>query len=181
MNEIIVMFNSNEAAQHRTNLSGWVSRNGRYYGSDERAARYDGCTHVTCEDCGQPVERGRLICSDCEEKRDIKKYNSLPKEVWNEEGGIYSDAIDEYFWSWDEVEDYCGDEGIEEGDLRLIICVPQYLPLLDSSDFGCDELPEDGELPNRVINAIEDLNRVIKESGPVSWLPGNKAAIRKLV
>jgi len=78
----MVMFNSDQAAQFRTNLSGWVSRNGRYFGNDERAARYDGCTHTICEDCGNPVDRGYLICQECREKRDKSKYDAMPK-VWN--------------------------------------------------------------------------------------------------
>jgi hypothetical protein len=177
----VVMFNSDESAKFVTNVSGWVSRNGRFYGNDERTARYDGCTHRPCGNCGEPTEKSWLICPDCREKKDIEKYKSMPKEVWNEEGGLYSDSHDKYFWSWDEVEDYCGDEDIKEEDLRLIICIPQYLPLLDKSDYGSDELPEDHELPDEVIKAIDDFNKIIKEEPPVSWYPGNKAAIRKLV
>ena len=177
--EKIVLFSSDEAAQFKTGISGWVSRHGQFYGADERTARYDGCTHVICEDCGKPVERGYLVCKSCRENRDKLRYEAMPKEVWNEKGGLYSKTHDKYFWSWDEVEDYCNDEEIKEEDLRLVICIPEYLPLLDSSDYGCDELSEDGELPDAVIQAIEDFNKVIKETGAVSWSAGNKAAVRK--
>ena len=177
--EKMVLPNSDEAAHFVTNISGWVSRHGRFTGNDERAARYDGSTHSICEDCGNPCSKGMLVCSDCEEKRDIARYNAMPKEVWNEEGGVYSDAIDKYFWSWDEVEEYCGDEGIDEKDLRLVICVPTYGRYLHE-DYFEDELPEDGEVPDSIIKAIEDFNKVLKEAGPLSWYPGNKAAIRKV-
>jgi len=69
----IIMFDSNEAANFQTGLSGWVSRQGHYWGNDERAARYDGCTHTHCEDCREPVDRGRLICLPCHEIRQIKR------------------------------------------------------------------------------------------------------------
>jgi hypothetical protein len=172
----VVLFDSDEAAHLQTGISGWVSRHGRFMGNDERAARYDGCTHTRCEDCGEPVDRGRLICPKCNEARDVKRYAAMPKEEWNGKGMLYSDAADKYFSDWDEVEGFLEDgEGTIES-LRLKICEPNYLPLL-SDDYGCDELAEDGELPDAVIQAIEDFNKVIKAAGPVSWMPGKKAAI----
>jgi hypothetical protein len=174
-----ILFNSDESAQLKTGLSGWVSRNGRFYGTDERAARYDGCTHRLCEDCSKPVEKSRLVCAGCGEIRDKKRYESLPSVVWNEVGGLYSDAVDRYFWSWDDVDCYCEDENVKEDDLRLVICVPQYLHQLDESDYGQDELPEDGELPDKVKEAISRFNEVIKVTKPVSWFPGKTAAVRK--
>ena len=171
----VIMFDSEEAAQHQTGLTGWVSRQGHYWGNDERAARYDGCTHTRCEDCREPVDRGRLICPQCHEIRQIKRYTAIPKEEWNEVGMLYSDAYDKYFSSWEEIEGYCEDEEISIDKLRLIICEPQYLPLI-SDDYGCDELAEDGELPDSVIQAIEDFNKAIKVVGAVSWMPGKFGA-----
>ena len=170
-----IMFDSDEAAHLQTNISGWVSRNGRFWGNDERAARYDGCTHRICEDCGDPCPKSWLICDKCKDIRDIKRYNAMPKEVWNEVGMLYSDALDKYFSYWGEIEDYCEDEGIGIDKLRLIICEPDYLPLIPD-DYGSDVLPEDGELPDSVIKAIEDFNKIIQDAGPVSWYPSNRAA-----
>lgn len=172
------MFNSDEAATLKTGLSGWFSRNGRFYGGDERAARYDGCTHVACEDCGEPTERGWLVCPKCKEIRDIKRYDAMPKVEWDGKGGLYSESCDRYFWSWDEVENYCEEEDTEISQLRLVICEPQYLHLIDPDDF-CDELAEDGELPDTIIKAIDDFNKVIKDEPPVSWYPGKKAVLLK--
>ena len=46
MNDIkqIILPESPEAASVQT-VTGWVSRTGRYWGNDERMARYDGSTH----------------------------------------------------------------------------------------------------------------------------------------
>jgi hypothetical protein len=177
MDNKVVMFNSEEAAQYKTGLSGWVSRHGHYYGNDERAARYDGCTHIQCEDCGEPTDRGRLICIKCGVIRDIKRYEAMPKEKWNGKGMLYSDAADKYFSDWDEVDGYLEDNEITIESLRLIICEPNYLPLLDSSDYGCDSLADDGELPDTVIVALNNFNKVIQSIGAVSWTPGKKACL----
>ncbi len=173
----VIMFNSDEAAHYQTNLSGWVSSNGHYWGEDERAARYDGCTHRACEDCGEPTEKGWLVCNKCREIRDENRYQAMPKEVWNGKGMLYSDFADKYFQDWGEIDGYCEDEEITMDKLRLIICEPQYLSLLDKGDYGCDSLAEDGELPDNVIQAIDDFNKVIKATGAVSWIPSKKAVL----
>jgi hypothetical protein len=178
--EKIVMYDSDEAAQFKTNISGWVSRDGHFFGTNERTARYSGCTHRKCETCGKLITKSYIICNDCYIISKKKQYDSLPKEVWNEEGGVYSEACDKYFWSWEEVDDYCEDEEIKESDLRLVICEPQYPRQIDD-DYFCDELSEDGELPDKIVKAMEAFNKVLKESLPLSWYPSKKAVIRKKV
>jgi hypothetical protein len=173
----IVLFNSDKSAKLQTGITGWVSRHGRFFGSDERAARYDGCTHRACEDCGSPVERGRLVCETCSALRDVARYNTMPKGTWDGKGMVYSVTHDRYFSSWDEVEQFCEDEEIPTKALHLVICEPQHLHLLDPLDYGVDEMAEDGELPDKVITAIEAFNDVIKETPPVSWTPGKFAVI----
>jgi len=171
MEEKIVMAESDEAAQWKEGLSGWVDRTGFYWGNDERAARYSGSTHHLCE-CGETVSKNKIFCKKCSAKKDIEKYNAMPKMEWDRETPLYSDQLDKYFFDSDDLDDY----EQEEGDLRLIICKPEYLPFIDS-DFGCDELAEDGELPDAVITAIEEFNEVIKETGPVAWYPGEYAVL----
>jgi hypothetical protein len=172
----IILMDSDESAQFKTNLSGWVSRNGRYFGDDERTARYDGCTHRKCEKCGKVIVKDYIICDDCHQLNLKAKFDSLPKVKWDGKGGLYSESVDKFFWNWGEVDEYSYESQISKKDLRLVICEPVYLHLLDS-DYGCDELPEDGELPDQVIKAIEDFNKVIKDTSPVSWIPSNKAVL----
>ena len=175
-NKKVIMFDSNEAAQYRTGLSGWVSSDGIFYGDDERAARYSGCTHRACEDCGKPAEKNWLVCDNCRAIRTKTRYQAMPKEQWDGVGMLYSQSADKYFSDWEEIDNYCDEEDIKIDNLMLIICKPQTLPLLDS-DYGCDELPEDGELPDEIVKAIMDFNSVVRKVGAVSWLPSNKAAL----
>ncbi|EKB5404420.1 hypothetical protein OOP60_004875 [Salmonella enterica] len=46
--EKIVMMDSDEAASIRT-LTGWVDRQGRFWGNDEYQARWCGATHRKCK------------------------------------------------------------------------------------------------------------------------------------
>ena len=74
-NAAIVIFNSAEAATYKTDLKGWVSRDGMYFGENERTARWSGCTHMTCV-CGAVHEKGRTVCRSCEAIKDA----SIAKE-----------------------------------------------------------------------------------------------------
>ena len=53
--DTVILRDSPEAAEP-VNMPVWKSRNGRVY-FDEMAARYDGCTHVKCKDCGVPTPK----------------------------------------------------------------------------------------------------------------------------
>ena len=73
----VILSTSDEAARHVENISGWVSRHGRFYGRDERAARWDGCTHVRCADCETIIPKsGLIVCGTCAEKRDVGRYEA---------------------------------------------------------------------------------------------------------
>lgn len=164
---------SDEAARHVSNISGWVSRNGHFYGKDERAARYDGCTHRVCEDCGTPVPKtGFTVCTPCHEKRDIERYEKRERRPY-EGGMVYSDRQDRYFDSLADALEYAEDEGLEPADLRLLLCTPNYVTPLDG-DYCCDELPEDGDVPPEVANAIQAFNEAVKGI-VLSWSPSKSA------
>jgi hypothetical protein len=70
------------------------------------------------------------------------------------------------------------DEGGSIESLRLILCEPEYLRPVEW-DHWVDDLPEDGELPGAVEDAVEALNKVIREQGPSAWYPGKYAAVLK--
>lgn len=175
MTEQIVMNSSPEAAELKT-VTGWVSRNGHFFGKDERLARWDGCTHVSCNGCGAAVQKNRTLCEACRTAKEIERYAALPKVGWDGETPLYSEAADEYFFDRQELEDKLYDEDITAESLRLVICTPNYPSQIDY-DHWCDDLPEDGELPDDIADAVTALNEVIKKSAPLSWSPGKQAAI----
>lgn len=163
----VVMRDSPEAAQLKT-VTGWVSRSGQFFGNDERTARWAGCTHETCEGCGSLIERG--CCNACREKRDLERWEKAEREPWDGNTPLYSDALDEYLF-YKDPEELAEDEDLAVDDLRLYICSPQYGRSIDT-DYFQDELPEDGEVPDVILEAMEKLNAAIKAAGPLSWIPG---------
>ena len=178
----IILNTSNEAAKFITNIEGWVDRHGRFFGKEkkvaEEMARWSGCTHIVCPDCGKACQKSYIRCSDCREKKAIERYKALECKEWDGKTPLYSGRDDEYFFNEQELTDYIEDSFDVESDiasLRLVVCEPTYLRQVDT-DYFCDELADDGELPEDVINALDDLNAVIKNEAPVSWSPGKYAA-----
>lgn len=171
----MILNTSDEAARFVTNISGWVSRDGLFFGKDERTARWSGCTHVACETCGTPTPKGYLICDACRSKKDAEKYEAREKRKWDGPEMAYSEAVDKYFTDWDEAEDYCEQEEWSMESLRLVICEPNYAREVES-DFWCDDLAEDGELPPGLEKALEELNSYIRDEKIIlSWSPGKYA------
>lgn len=175
MDSKVVMIDSPEAAEYRTDLKGWVSRDGFYYGDgpdSERTARYAGCTHVPCSQCGTPTNKGYTMCRGCRDLAYIAKYEAMPRAEWDGTVMVYSEARDRYYNSPDDAADDLED-GETLADLQLVLCTPNYVRQIEP-DYCCDDLPEDGDVPADVEEAMEAFNRAV--AGIVlSWSPGKIA------
>lgn len=175
MTDEMILIDSDEAAKRGT-VEGWIGRDGFFYGNNEEAARYRGCTHKYCYECNNVIPRdGLTICKDCEYEKGIEKYNAMPHKEWDRETPLYSDSNDEYFSCEDEIDYFIEEHECSIESLRLIICEPNRFRMLDASFFD-DDLPEGGELPAELESAIDALNAVIESLPPVSWSPGKYAA-----
>lgn len=173
----IILDTSPEAASIKT-VTGWFSRTGRFWGDDERMARYDGCTHKQCE-CGNVAEKSYLRCDKCRAIKDREKYEAMPVQVWDGQSFLYSDAHDKYFQDLeslvDHLSDYDDDEKYTLEDLRLVICEPNYARQIESDQWA-DDLPEDGDMPSEMEEALRVFNEVVRRAPPLSWSPGKFAA-----
>lgn len=175
MTDKMILIDSEEAAKRGT-VEGWISRHGRFYGDCEREALYDGCTHVYCESCNAAIpKRGLTICKDCKDKRNIERYNSMPRKDWDRDTPLYSENQDKYFFSDDDLNYFIEEHDCSIESLRLVICEPNRFRKLDDSFFD-DDLPDGEELPEDLGRAIDNLNAVIETLPPVSWSPGKYAA-----
>lgn len=177
--QTIILQSSAEAATYRTDICGWVSRDGRYYGNDsgaERTARYAGSTHSECRECGAICDKGYTLCDNCRGKAELARFLALPRAPWDGVQMIYSDAKDRYYNTLeDALEDF--EEDTPADEMRLLLCEPNRPRLLEE-DFFADEMPEDGDyysLPKELQEAIEAYNAVAKNCSPLSWHPGKVA------
>jgi hypothetical protein len=176
MNEKVIMKDSDEAAS-LTTVTGWASRHGRFFGNGPNAedcARYDGCTHVACDACGEPAKRGYCLCRSCSKLKKAERYAAMPRKPWDGKALLYSVTKDKFFKGPEYAEDDL-EEGETLDDLRLVICEPVYGQSLDSSYF-CDELPDDDDdLPSCLEEAIGAFNEALAKAPPLSWQPGKFA------
>jgi hypothetical protein len=178
-NTNVILLEDERAASIKT-VTGWVSRLGHFYGAGPHAehnARYDGSTHHKC-DCGRIIDNRDGYCRHCHDIRYIEKYNKMERKEWNGTDVLYSQVADEYFFDKDSLMAYCEENEIQPDELRLIICEPTYPHLINPHDEYCNDLPEDGEVPDEILDIFEELNEALKESKVIlSWYPGKFAAI----
>ena len=181
MTDKIIFPESDEAAKRATQITGWVSRHDRFYGEDERAARWGGATHVHCSKCGGPTPKAWLVCEDCRAKQAQERYLEFPQKEWDEIVPAYSPVTDTYYWSWEEVqEDNCS--GILSSiDMQLVLCKPVYAPGVDPEMYYEDLLPEYHDLCDvspTLVRLFQELNDALTDSPVVlSYEPTNTAVI----
>lgn len=100
----------------------------------------------------------------------IKMFSDLPEEEWDGDTPLYSDLNDTYYSDFDEAE---GD--LEEGqtlqDLKLMPCVPEYVPPL-TIDYLEDILPDPPHdiIPKEVEDAMDAFNLAV-DGIVISWFP----------
>jgi hypothetical protein len=178
--EKVVMFDSPEAAR-RVEQWGWKSRDGIFYPGDnpssEHGARWSGCTHQTCE-CGNTYVKGHVRCDSCQSKKDTDEYLALPIEEWDGEGPVCTYKDDRFFFDEESLLEWMSDlefDAKEMGEgrptVQLVKCESRGLSIVDE-DHWCDELPEEGELPDDIAVALDQLNKVINDSTYKVWWPG---------
>ncbi len=174
--EEIILPDDPRAAEFKT-ITGWVSRNGQFWGIDERMARYAGSTHSRCQTCSEMCSKNSLYCDKHLRERELEKYAARPVKPWDGTCMLYSETLDRYFSELAEVIDWLRDEdsGASPVDLRLVLCDPEYPDAPDPVDYYCDKLPESGDVPDEVAEAFDVLAKTLKKCGPMSWFPGEFA------
>lgn len=170
--EDIIMYGSDRAARFvtihgfkETPLTGWMDRFGKYWGHNESAARYSGCTHQIC-DCEGIMTRGYTKCEDCRRAAARERYLALPFKEWDGVSPVVINDGDEYFWDEDGIYEYCENNDYDDGfEVDLIWAIPHKLACV-SEDYWTDHMPEEWEmsrLSKEVSEALTALNSAIKE------------------
>lgn len=103
-------------------------------------------------------------------------YLKRPEQEWDGETPLYSSANDLYFYDIESLSEYVDDEDVLVEDMRLVICKPITLELIDAN-YWLDALSEAVQaLPPGVMRAIDKLNDELNAAGPVDWVPGKYRA-----
>jgi len=174
MNEKI-LYSSPEAAE-RKEVTGWVSADGRFYGDNEHLARWAGCTHILCRECGKHEhEKSWTCCETCRDKHVIERYNAKPFKAWDGEP-LFSYSHERYFFDEQELIDFALEHNVLPGEMRLAICEPDILKMVDFDDILVDRLPEDlylSDIAPELAEAVAKVNDIIQQTKPVlAWNPG---------
>ncbi|MBW2037026.1 MAG: hypothetical protein JRI41_06050, partial [Deltaproteobacteria bacterium] len=145
MSEKHILYDSYEAAKYVTNIKGWMDSKNRFWGENEHGARWSGCTHIICPNCGEPTQKIYTICDECRAKKAIQRYEAKERKQWDGKVPLYSEVADEYFFNEDELRGYLDDHECTVESLYLIICEPIYLREV-GEDFFYDDLPDDEDI-----------------------------------
>jgi len=177
----IVRYSDDAAARYVTDISGWVSRDGRFFGKNEHTARMSGCTHYECRECGALIDKPWTVCRGCREEKDERKHAAREHVAWDYKTPVYSDVMDRYFFDPDDLSDAMHEREADADELRLLWCKPVYLRELDP-DVWEGQLPDEDHggdpydpLPHEVSEALESLNKAVRNAGPVAWEPSDIA------
>jgi hypothetical protein len=169
--EKVIHYDSPEAATYKTDISGWVGADGRFYGKDERAARWGGCTHKKCVECENYTEKTWTHCEDCRNKKAADRYNELPFREWDGKAPLCIWGSEQYFFTEDDLIEYLYDNELNGCDVQLVLARPIGYSEIDYSYWG-DDAHEDWEPPKELVEAVEKVNDLIRELKPHSYTIG---------
>lgn len=148
---------------------------------NERAARYEACTHVPCsnEDCDQYAQKGWTICRACRRKKKVEKYESMDTEPWPEENKPTTIlGEDQYFHDPGHFIDWCLDHHVTPGAVMLVHTKSVGTPNVDPDWLFEDYLPRDRSvqsLDEDIWEAIEQLREAIEEHAPYGFVESDTA------
>lgn len=169
----IIMMDSPEAATKETREV-WISSQKRIF-LDERSARFDGCTHTECGECGSPCEKHWLRCEKCRAGNRREAFLKMPEIEWDGKTPLCIFDTDTYFFDSDQLEYYCKEHDCKLQELELVVCEPVFLRPLSEEYFLDDIGNEDVELPANVRALIDRFNEDLEViNKPIVWEASNK-------
>jgi len=175
----VIFYDTNEAAQFKKDalVSGWVCRNGLYHGNDENRARLSGATHKICR-YHREVYNLNGVCESCNEMESYRKYIEFPiKEDWDFPLCLWDRNL--YFFEWFHLYNFCNDTRTPPSALRLTSCYRTEFEEVELEIFSevVAENQNYSDLPDKVLKALDEFNKVLKENKPNCWFPNDERVI----
>lgn len=183
-----------DAAEKKT-VEGWACKTcRRWWGADERMARWCCATDLPCDRCGKlkPKKDPWIYCGTCRGTVELERWEKKKQAPWNGHM-LYSEAEEEWFqdldaaidqavWRIQDREHGSGREPMpseireELDNMRVVLSEPVTGRHVEVFELLSDDLPEDSDsysLSSAVEDAEEALNKAIDDMGPISWSPTN--------
>lgn len=168
----------------------WFCRTcGRFFGSDERQARYCCSGSRICEDCGKECHKHFTVCNSCDRIRREKKWFEKPVVSWDGEFPITLWDSDEFFFDLESLQDYIYELELDEGEtlidyvnnMRFTSCKPTKPRDFDLSSLFEDCLGDDQDPPenDELEKAVNDW---VKSLIPVSYnMTGQRLDVSQVI
>lgn len=184
-----------EDAAKTVTISGWACvKCDRFYGDNERAARYCCHTDAPCENAGKSGCAGRklrhrVLCDACGHAADLKRYaETLEVEDLRAPCALCPLAVgDTYFFDEESLFEFCDDQKLNPSDLMLHMCRPHNPGEFSITEYVSDYLVEDAVIENspgtpEELRAVDNaVNEYIFRHSPFSWYPDSKKRPSKSV
>lgn len=133
-------------------------------------------THIDCEDCGKEIKKSttyQKVCSDCSVIRASNKFNSLPRIEWDGETPVALFGSDQYFFSSDDILNYCDENETSPENLSFVLCETNNFSKIDY-DLFIDSVHEDYEFSDEFEKKLKEFNDFLEKEPTNTWFPTNK-------
>jgi RNA polymerase subunit RPABC4/transcription elongation factor Spt4 len=164
-----------EDAAEEATVTGWVCKTcRRFWGTDERMARWCCANSIACKKCDGRIDDSYTVCRSCRDAEKHARWGKYQAVDWDGVTPLCVYDSDKFLFSADDLASWLDDRGeIPLDDVRLVLCQRVEYREFEVSDFISDSLPDnyDYELDDQKIN--DAVNDWIRDNAPASWTPSN--------
>lgn len=133
-------------------------------------------THDNCITCGEEFKKPFTYCTRCQScvnKHNNQIFNNYELVEWNGETPLCVFDDDTYFFSSDDIIQYCEDHECLPSQLQLVTCTTSNLSEIDF-DHWMDEVDEDWEPSPQLVMKLNELNEFLSKESSNTWFASNK-------
>ncbi len=175
----IIILGDESVIEYKTNIEGWVGKDGKYYGKSDVAkqtALYANSTHRKCS-CGN-LFKINAYCESCREKRFKERFLELEEVEWDGESALVCFDDDRYFYSLEDAHEYCEDNEIDIKDLMLVQCERKFtfahINIDEMNEEYCTEEETFSDFHPEIAKKVDELNALLDNTKSKLWYATNK-------
>lgn len=134
-------------------------------------------THADCEECNIEFEKDythQRHCFNCSQKKKAEKFAKLPLVDWDGKTPLCIWGDDQYFFSEDDIEQYCEDHEIEKDQLHLELCKETSFGEINIGELFMDDLHDDWEADSQLAELEDKMNAYLKTASTNTWVGSGK-------